>query len=116
MTITVDQLSDKIEHLYWTSAKREVCNMMLFFLEMQSNMDMYEAQNEIPECPNFEKMFKIWSKYSKPLDSSRLVESRLNFIAGGQGARTKDFSTRRLFEDTLERAKRKRKMASTTVG
>ena len=115
MAVTVDQLSEKFEDLYWTSAKREVCNMMLFFLEMQSNMDMYEAQSVIPECPNFENMFKVWSKYSKPFDSSLLVESRLNVIAGGQGAKTKEFSTRGLFEDTLEGAKRKRRMASTTV-
>ena len=115
MAVTVDQLSKKIEDLYWTSAKREVCNMILFFLEMQSNMDTYEAQSVIPECRNFENMFKVWSKQSKPLDSSLLVEIVLNVVAGGQGARTKEFGTQRLFEDTLKGAKRKCDMPSMTV-
>lgn len=63
MAVTVDQLSKKIEDLYWTSAHREVCNMLLFFSEMESNMDMYKAQSVLPECPNFENVFKVWSMH-----------------------------------------------------
>ena len=108
MAVTVDELSKKIEDLYWSSAHREVCNMILFFLEMQSNMDMYDAQSELPSCPNFENMFNVWSKYSKPLRSSLLEKSRLIVVAGSQWASTKKFNTQHLFENTLERAKRKR--------
>lgn len=63
MAVTVNQLSEEIEALYWKSARREVCNMILFFLETQSNVDVYETQNDFPECPNFENMFKAWSTY-----------------------------------------------------
>ena len=111
MAVTVDQLSKKLEDLYWTSAHREVCNMILFFLELQSNMEMYEAQSVFPPCPNFENIFNVWSKYLKPLRSSLLENSRLIVVAGSQGTRTKEFNTQRLFEDTLERAKRKRGIA-----
>ena len=115
MAVTVGQLSEKLEDLYWKSAHREVCNMILFFLELQSNMEMYEAQSVFPGCPNFENMFNVWSKYLKPLHSSLLEKSRLTAVAGSQGARANEFNTQRLFEDTLERAKRKRGMASMTL-
>ena len=72
MAVTVDQLSKKIEDLYWTSAHREVCNMLLFFCEMESNMDMHEAESVLPECPNFENMFKVWSMHFNHRYSGRV--------------------------------------------
>ena len=71
MATTVRDLLQKMEELYWTSAHREVCNMMLFFLEMQDKLDAFGAQNVFPECENFESMFKVWSKSLNQLQSSQ---------------------------------------------
>lgn len=62
MAATKDELVEKMEIMYWTAAKREVCNMILFFHEMQRVESTYAIQTTLPECGNFERMFKVWSE------------------------------------------------------
>ena len=67
MATTVNQLSEKIESLYWEAVRREVCNMILFFLEVQGHKDIYKAPDGIPECSRFREMFDVWSKHATSL-------------------------------------------------
>lgn len=67
MGVTQDELVNVMEDLYWTSAHRELCNMLLFFPEMRKTVGTDKAKREIPSCQNFENMFRVWSNSARTL-------------------------------------------------
>ncbi|KAL9024576.1 MAG: hypothetical protein Q9196_006420 [Gyalolechia fulgens] len=85
MGVNPDELVITAEDMYWTSVHREVGNMLLFFPEILREMERAKAHKMIPNSRNFENMFKVWT--------------------GGQAAGSKEFNTRDLFNDVMERAR-----------
>ncbi|KAL9627503.1 MAG: hypothetical protein Q9204_006518 [Flavoplaca sp. TL-2023a] len=87
MGVTQEELVIMMETLYWRSAYREICNMLLFFPELEEAARICETHDKVPSNRNFQNMFNVWT--------------------GGQGDASKHFSTQVLFDDVVQRATRR---------
>jgi hypothetical protein len=66
MSVTYDHVLEQLRELYWFSAQREICNMLLFYHELQENLGS-ELERPFPSCDNFRKMFDTWSEFNDPI-------------------------------------------------
>ncbi|KAF1928890.1 uncharacterized protein M421DRAFT_390770 [Didymella exigua CBS 183.55] len=71
MAVKYQELLEELQQLYWQSAQRELCNMLLFYPHLRNHAEG-RPEEPNPAFGKFEKMFKTWDVdvLYEPVDQS----------------------------------------------